>query len=83
MEKEILNLEYNMLRIVVKVLSQCRSFKQAADITGVAPSTIYRMLWKSGIEYSKSPKGRIDIIKVPIFVFEDTDGRKELEIPIK
>lgn len=82
MEKEILNLEYHSLRILVKVLSQCHSFKEAAEITGVAPSTLYRMLWRGGIEYKKSPKGRIEIVKVPTFVFEDTEGKKELEIPI-
>lgn len=82
MQKEILNIEYHTLRILVKVLNKCRSVEQASRVTKMPPSSIFNLMRRHNIKCEKTEKGIIRVVHIDDLQYVDNEGCKVVSIPI-
>lgn len=82
MIKEILNIEYNTIRILVKVINRSKTLEDVAYVTKIDYSTIFKLLRKYNIKYKKKLDGSLKVTEVDDFKYTDHEGPKVVEIPI-
>ena len=81
-KNEILNIEYNTIRILVKVINRSRTLEDVAYVTKIDYSTIFKLLRKYDIKYKKKLDGNLKVTEVGPFQYTDHEGPKVVEIPI-
>lgn len=56
MPDEILNIDYNIKKMIVRRMNEKKTLSEAAESLGIALRTLYRYRWRYNIKRSESTK---------------------------